>query len=228
MRDHIILCGLGAVGIKILEHLVMFNKQVIVIDIKENNDYINTARDMKVPVIHGDVRRQNTLEKANVSQAQSLIAATDNDLANLEAALNARAQNPDIRVVLRVFDSGFADKIRDGFQFGTAFSTQGISAPAFAMAAIDPSVIGSFFIGENLMLNVQLTIQENSMLDGMDSDEFIDKGAYAILIHEDLNTGKKKINPSDPVCLKSGDRLVVATPHCDLAALHTLNKPLNA
>ncbi len=225
MRNHIVLCGLGAVGIRIMDHLVMFHEKVIIIEMDENQQFIEAAKKENVPVIYGDIRSKSTLESAHIKTAKCVVAATDNDLANLEAALNARALNPDIRVVLRVFDHQFAQKVREGFDIDSAFSTQSISAPAFAMAAIDPSVVGSFTVDDELMLNVELTVNPNSRISHMDSETFVDTGDYAILVHIANATGEKQINPSEPIQLAPGDRMILATPHSGLEPLHAMNKP---
>lgn len=224
MKDHIVLLGLGAVGTKILEYLVKFDEDVVVVELDEDNTFLSTAKQLRVPVIIGDIRRQATLEEANVEHAKCVIAVTNNDLSNLEAGLNARSMNSDIRIVLRVFDANFAKKIRDGFAIGTAFSTQSLAAPAFAMAGIDPSVVGSFMVGHDLMLNVEIQIKEDSKLSKMTSDELFNQGDYAILGHINWLTQEKQLNPSDDFQLNAGDTLIIATPHCHLQRLHDLNR----
>lgn len=224
MKNHVVLLGLGAVGTKILEYLIRFDEKVVVIELDEDNTFISTARELHVPVVIGDIRRQATLEQASIQHAKCVIAATNNDLSNLEAVLNARSLNADIRIVLRVFDASFAKKIRDGFAIGTAFSTQSLSAPAFAMAAIDPSVVGSFMVGNDLMLNVEIQVKEDSKLSKMTSNQLLDNGDYAILAHINWLTQAKQLNPSDDFQLNVGDKLIIATPHCDLQKLHQLNR----
>ena len=81
-----------------------------------------------------------------------IILATDDDLANLEVALDARRINPGIRVVLRMFDQNMADKIRDGFNIYTAMSQSAISAPAFATAALDRAIVNSFMVNDALIV----------------------------------------------------------------------------
>src|SRR4029077_4901893 len=124
------------------------------------------------------------LERANVREARSIIVATDDDLVNLEVALNAREARPDIRVVLRVFDHSLAAKIRSGFGIKTTFSTSALAAPAFAMAAVDPAVVGSFYVGEDLVLILQLTVGAGAELDGLTVDEIGKRGGVAVLCHD--------------------------------------------
>ena len=139
MRNHVVLCGLGNIGFRVLEHLRKLGEIVIIVEKHEDGNFVKQAKAMKVPVVIGDIRFSSVLEDVNIVEAKCLIAATDDDLANLDAALTARAARDDIRVVLRMFDQELAEKVRDGFGIETAFSTSALAAPAFAMAAVDPA-----------------------------------------------------------------------------------------
>lgn len=77
---------------------------------------------------------EETLDQAYVSDAKCLIAVSNDDLANLEAALTARKANKDIHIVLRVLDHNLAEKIQSGFGIESSFSPSALAAPAFAMA----------------------------------------------------------------------------------------------
>ncbi len=210
MRDHIVLCGLGHVGVRILEELRKLGEEVVVIEQAEDSRFLDEARQQHVPVLIGDMRRPATLERANIKEARSLIAAGDDDLANLEAALNARAVRPDIRVVLRIFDSNLAGKLRTGFGIKTTFSTSALAAPAFAMAAVDPAVVGSFYIGEDLMLVLNLVVAAGSALDGITLDALTKTGGLAVLCHESARTAARLIHPPDALVLAAGDKVVIS------------------
>jgi len=224
MKDHTVLCGLGNVGVRTLEHLRRMGEQVVVIEKKEDARFLNVARKMGAPVVAGDACVQTTLEEADIRAARCLIAVTDNDVVNLEAALNARSIRPDIRIVLRVFDHNFATKIKEGFDIGTAFSTSALAAPAFAMASIDASVVGSFFVGEDVMVNVELVVSGGSKLSEMATTELMAEGHYVILAHECARTKKRTLGPSRPVRFAAGDRVFVAMPREGLARLRALNE----
>ena len=51
-----------------------------------------------------------------------------------------------------VLQENMADKIRDGFDIHIAMSQSAISAPAFATAAIDRSIINSFVVDDLLVV----------------------------------------------------------------------------
>lgn len=209
MRNHIVLCGMGNVGIRILEQLTRLGEQVIVIDRDESGQFLDEARQMNVTVLFGDMRRSATLERANIKEARSLIAATSDDLANLEVGLNARELRPDIRVVLRIFDHNLANKIQTGFGIRTSFSTSALAAPAFAMAAVDPAVVGSFYIGQDLMLVLNLVVAAKSPLDGSTVDGLTKMGGLAVLCHEGEGSARQ-IHPPDATVLRVGDKVVIS------------------
>jgi len=213
MKNHIVLCGLGHVGIRILEQLRRLGEHVVVIERDESSRFLDEARRLGVQIVTGDVSAPSVLEQVNIREARSIIAATDNDLSNLEVALSARNIRPDIRVVLRMFDAGLASKIRSGFGIKTTFSTSALAAPAFAMAAVDPSVVGSFYVGENLVLILQIDIAAETQLAGQSIADLERMGGLSALCHESAASGERRMHPSGEVVLAAGDRLTLsATP----------------
>ena len=112
---HVVLCGLGRVGRRTLEQLIELGEDVVVLEKKSDNINIAYAQKHDVPVIIGSGREEGILDDLNVSDAKSIICATDDDLVNLEIALDARKIKPDIRVVLRMLDQEMASKVREAF-----------------------------------------------------------------------------------------------------------------
>lgn len=178
---------------------------------------------MGIPVITGDIRLPSLLERVNIREARSIIAATDDDLTNLEIALNARTIRPDIRVVLRMFDHGLADKIRSGFGIKTTFSTSALAAPAFAMAAVDPDVIGSLYLGEDLLLIVQLVIVRGCKLDGITLANLEEVARVSVLSHENAS-GQRRLHPPASLTIASGDKVIVAATADLTAQIKHLNQ----
>ena len=209
MQHHIVICGLGNVGYRVLEHLKALKESVVVVEWRDDNRFVASARSLGVPVIIGDIRLNATLEAAKVGDAKALVAVSDEDLTNLEAALSARSINSDIRVVMRLFDPNLAEKVCTGFQIETAFSTSALAAPAFAMAAMDDSVTGSFYAGDQLMLTVKLTIDPDSPLIGTDDRRLSDCGPLSVLVLQSSD-GSTRFHPQSPFALASGDQVTVA------------------
>jgi len=78
--------------------------------------------------------RPAALEAANIKNARTIILASQNDSMNLQIALKARSMNPDIKVVIRIFDEDFAHALQEQFGF-IALSATEMAAPVFAASA---------------------------------------------------------------------------------------------
>ena len=118
---------------------------------REDAAFVAVLRDQKVPVLIDDIRSPQCLPRTNVREAAAIVCATDDDLANLNVALDARRLNPDIRVVIRLFDDDLVAKVRDTFK-AEALSSSALAAPAMALAALDPRILHSFQVGAHLMV----------------------------------------------------------------------------
>jgi Trk K+ transport system NAD-binding subunit len=149
-RRHFIVCGLGGVGIQIVQHLVSYGHEVVVIEQDPDCRFLSTARSLKVPVIRGDARLPATLQGANFTCAQTLLAVTSNDVANLEIALNAKSLNPKVGVVVRYQDPHFAQMAKQVFEFDAVLSPAELVAPAFAAAALGGRILGNGMAGNSL------------------------------------------------------------------------------
>ena len=131
LSNHVILVGLGKLGFRTYCLLRQLGEAVVVIEGNEHNQFLDDVRRDGAPLFIGDGRREAFLVDAHAATAKSIILATNHDLVNLEIALDARRINPQIRVVLRMFDQNMADKIREGFNIQVAMSQSALSAPAF-------------------------------------------------------------------------------------------------
>lgn len=140
LRNHIILCGLGHIGSRILE--VLAGQSVAVITLACDDKARQLADSICAVVIEADARDRRILEDAGVRNAVALIAVTDSDQANLEIALDALELNPNLRVVIRTFDQSFARKIEQAFGVRQAISTSAIAAQRFTAAAAGERVVG--------------------------------------------------------------------------------------
>jgi len=165
-RDHIVLIGLGHVGFRVLGELLARGRQVIVVEAQESGQFVEEARARGVPLVIGDARRESLLRDLGIEHARCVIACTDNDLVNLEVALDVRTINPKIRLVMRFFDQNMAHKLGKAFALDSTFSTSALSAPLFAAAALDEQVLGAYRLGDTVMASVQVDLPATSALLG--------------------------------------------------------------
>ncbi len=131
---HIVVCGLGNVGYRLIEELTAMGERVVAVDKTADGPFIETVRRKGVPVFVGDATVPEVLRQARAGAAKAVIAATSSELANLEIALLVRETNPKQRVVVRLSDPQFAEAVRDAADITNAVSAPALAAPAFAAA----------------------------------------------------------------------------------------------
>jgi len=149
-RNHYIVCGLGGLGIKIVQQLYNNGQEVVVVEPNSNGKYINTARSLGIPTIHADASFPETLKACNVGNAASLIAVTGNDATNVEIALKAKGLSPKIEVVVNYADPDFARMAQEVFDFEAVLSPAELAAPAFAAAALGGRILGNGITADSL------------------------------------------------------------------------------
>jgi voltage-gated potassium channel len=205
LKDHVIICGAGRVGYRVFAQLHKLGVPLVVIEKDESKPFLAGIRAAGVAVLADDVRAEGTLERANVHKARSIVCATDDDLANLNVALDARKRNAKIRVVLRLFDDDLVEKSRSAFD-AEAFSTSALAAPILAMAALDPSIKNSFEVGGRLMVVAELVA----------TDSFVGKTVAALrdergvlVLHLVHKSGDTVFDPPGSVQVELGDRITL-------------------
>lgn len=208
MQNHIVLVGFGRLGYSVYLLLRKLGEQVVVIERDPRNQFIEELRRDGVPLFVGDARREALLKDANITAAKSIICAADDDLANLEIALDARRVSPEIRVILRMFDQNMADKIGSGFDIRLAMSQSAVSAPAFAMSAVDASIIHSFVVGDELVVMQRWNVSEGEPLCGKNVAEVMH--AHGVTIVKRRGPGHEMVLfPPPSTIIQAGDSLIV-------------------
>ena len=220
--NHIILCGLGRVGLRVLEELLRLSENVVALEKNSDNPNVAFARKHDVPVLIGSGREEGIMVDLNVAQAKSIILATDDDLANLEMALDARKSKPEIRVVMRMFDQELASKFRNAFDIQLAFSTAALAAPLFAASSSDQSIVNSFYVGEQLFVVANLVVNQTSKLVNKKIRDIGSEHRVFILAH--TRDGKETHFPAADVVFQPGDRFTVQTGPQTLKMLHSWNQ----
>ena len=101
---HIVVCGLGNVGFRIVEELRALGELVVVIEQDAGNTFIASTRRLGAAVLLGNAVVPEVLRQAHIESARAVIAATSNELLNLEIALLVREMTPKQRIVVRLTD----------------------------------------------------------------------------------------------------------------------------
>ena len=156
---HIVVCGLGNVGFRVVEELLKCQERVVVLERSRDNPFIGTCRRLGAAVIIGDSVVPEVLRQARVGTSRAVVAATSDDLVNLEVALLARELNPKQRVVVRLADDALAETLREVVDVRLALSLPNLAAPAFVAALYGDRVHSLFRINRRMLAAVELTVQ---------------------------------------------------------------------
>jgi Trk K+ transport system NAD-binding subunit len=164
---HVVVCGLGNVGFRVTEELLRAGQSVVVIDPAQDGRFHATARRLGAAVVPGDATVLQVLRSARADSAQAVIAATDNDLSNVEIALLARELQAGQRIVVRLGDPALAAMLRDSANVQLAFSLPAMAAPAFVAALYGDRVQSVFLVGGRLIAAVEIAVAAGeACLDG--------------------------------------------------------------
>ena len=152
LEDHVILIGLGNLGFRTANELRQLGLPIVVVDLESDTEF-RSQLDRRITFMVGDGRDKKVLQRAGVARAASIISATSDDAMNLSIGLAAKAMNPNLRLVIRLFDDAFATKVKSHFPVHAASSASKIAAPVFVTAALYPDSVHAF-VEENCMIMV--------------------------------------------------------------------------
>lgn len=214
MENHIVLCGMGTVGYRVLEGLVARGEDVAVLENSPTNRFLPLVRThphrRHARTVIGDARLRASLDLVNVADARCIVAATNDDMANIQTALHARQANPRIRVVFRMFDQDAAQRVGDAFNFEVPLSASALAAPTFVSATLVPSVIRSFKV-EGYMLSVmRIAVPSAGTSVGRSLGEVLN-GLEARVLYRTPTGQQPQYHPGPDVVLAPGDTLVIVT-----------------
>ncbi|MFF5173987.1 potassium channel family protein [Micromonospora sp. NPDC000089] len=214
---HVVVVGLGNIGTRVMAQLRDFGVEVVAIDRLPDARGAELARRLGVPLIVGDAAREETLRSASVEHCQALVVVSTDDGVNLRAALTAQALSPDLRVVLRLFDGDFAERIQRAFGIGTSRSVSYLAAPSFTAALLDRAVIATIPVDRHALLVVDVPVGAGAALDGRPLAAVARPGEVRLLAH--TRAGRTDWGADRRMVINAGDRLTVVARRAGLDAL---------
>lgn len=220
--SHVVVCGLGHVGSRVVDSLLRVGTAVVGIDREAHNDLAMQVSSKGVPVIQGDICQRETLRRAGVERARAVVMCTDNDLANLEAVLKSRDLNPSIRVVMRMFDAELARRVKDVLGIESAYSTSALAAPVFAAAALEADIEGTLPIGGEVFSVGRLAIHPGCRLENRTVHDIEHEFTCSIVLH--TRGGQRTVHPHDEMTLAAGDQITILADFATLQTLANINR----
>jgi voltage-gated potassium channel len=217
-RDHVVVCGVGRLGIRVIEQFVTAGVPVVAIEKDEADRFLPQARNLGVPVIVGDMKDDAILSSAGITHARVVIVATNDDMANLEVALDSRRMNPDIRVVMGLFDQSIAQKISNAFLVDVAFSASTLAAPMVVAMSLGTKVLSTTVIAGIPHVTAEVVVEAGSDLADKRVED-VERGYCCKLLARTPVDGPVQLPAESRTTLRAGDKLVASTPGSQLTTL---------
>ena len=207
--DHVILIGLDAVGQKVAQLLQEFQQPFVGVAL-EGTMEANILPQM--PLVTGTLLQ--SLPKANLATAKSVIAITNDEMLNLEVGLMARRTNPQSHLVIRTFAQRLSHNLAQLLPQSHILCAYALTAEAFAGAAFGEKILSLFRLQNKTILVTEYNIEAVDTLCGL----LLSEVAYGYGVVPILATtaaamtvgaDSRKLMPSEDLPLAAGDRLVL-------------------
>ena len=140
---HVIVCGFGNVGSRVVQYLLHQGRRVAVIDRQPDPTLAGEARARGAHIMTADATSENALEMASVRRAAALLALTDSDSANIEIGLTASAYAPHLPVIMRIAEPSTAQAAERHFRIRASYSAAALAAPLVTGLALEPGSRGT-------------------------------------------------------------------------------------
>jgi Trk K+ transport system NAD-binding subunit len=135
---HHIVCGDGPLSYRITEELTTrYGERVtVILPSRRRNHGPQISALSRVRVLEYPELSTQAFTDADVRSARAVAVVWQDDVGNLHAGLRAQELNPDLRLVLAIFNRRLGDHIRMLFPDCTVLSGTAMSAPSFVSAAL--------------------------------------------------------------------------------------------
>ncbi len=135
---HLVVCGDQSLAFLLTEELTTrYGEDVtVVLPSREGNHGPKIARLPNVRLIERPALSAETFREARVGSARAIALLQQDDVGNFHAALRAQELNPDLRIVLHIFNTRFGDRVRSFFHDCAVLSESAVAAPSFVAAAL--------------------------------------------------------------------------------------------
>ena len=135
---HLVVCGDGPLSYRITEELTSrYGERVtVILPSRRLNHGPQISALSRVRVLEYPELSTQAFTDADVRSARAVAVVWQDDVGNLHAGLRAQELNPDLRLVLAIFNRRLGDHIRMLFPDCTVLSGTAMSAPSFVAAAL--------------------------------------------------------------------------------------------
>ncbi|HEY4458632.1 MAG TPA: NAD-binding protein, partial [Pseudonocardiaceae bacterium] len=177
------------------ELLTRFGAEVtVVVRAKTRDRAPDIAQLAGVKIIEAAQLDERALRTAGVAEARAVALVNSDDVGNIHAALTTHEINPDLRMVVRMFNMSLGHKIRTLFADCAVLSDSAMAAPSFVAAALGEVAPSHVRLpGRTLYVAHRDTVSPKQILCGLADTT----GATTRLLPTDQNTANLVLAHAD-------------------------------
>lgn len=127
---HVVVVGLGQVGLRLAARLKQLGVPVVVVERDPDAGNLRLARAAGVPVLIAHAEDRAVLKSLGLPRAVALAAMGSDELDNIEVAINALADAPALRIVLRAGEDDVVAGTQSLFRIGEVCDVSALTALA--------------------------------------------------------------------------------------------------
>ncbi len=131
-RDHVVVVGLGQVGMRLCMLLRACNIPLVAVESDEDGESVGIAKELGLAVVIGRGADPSLMRRLSLPRARAIAAVTSDDLENISVAMTARGIHQEIRTVLRVGDGNVANETRSLLALGLVRDVNRLAASLLA------------------------------------------------------------------------------------------------
>ncbi|MEU4096838.1 NAD-binding protein [Streptomyces sp. NPDC026673] len=249
LAGHIVLVGLGKIGTRVLAQLHTTDHEVVAVERNPHARGVALARELGVPLLLEDAGVPGVLDRARIGQSRSLLVLTRDDGENLDIAMAAREANPDVRVVMRLYNDDFAATVQRTLRASypdaltRSRSVSALAAPSFAAAMMGRHVLGIMPVERGSLLFTVVDVAGHPELEGRSVYEAFRANEWRLLAVGSAGAARVSSSadtlagirldrppgldwrPAPGRVLRAGDRVVLATTRRGMDILMTGVQP---
>ena len=225
LSDHVVVCGAGSVGRRVIEELYAARIPLVAVDQDEARlQTIEEDHPGDFLYLVGDCTDDEVLTDANVPAARGLVAAMASDKDNLYLVVSARQLNPRARIVARGSDLQVVEKLKKAGA-DTVVSPSFIGGMRMVSELIRPEVVRFLDVMLKDPRNYRIEEVElpaGSRFHGQTVGDHVERRANVSVLAVHTGGGEYVYNPADDYQLRSGMTLVVLGPMDEVIRLRGL------
>ncbi len=151
-RDHVVVVGLGQVGLRLCLMLRELGVPVVAVERDPDADNVVRAKRYGIPVVIGGGGSRGVLSRLSLQRARALAAVTSDEIENISTAVAALSVREDLPTILRAGSGDVMDETRALFRIGVVRDVYLIGGTLMAAAALGSDATEAFVCGEEIWI----------------------------------------------------------------------------